>query len=275
MPYKVAEKPGDPTGIIEIGRLSAPLPTILPSYNQIGFDSIHYILGIVEGNDDKAVVWGVGGKLTGEQTTVVDPELNIRFVLEMEYDNGLVNLLTEEGFTLEFNGWDMPYDLFRVSTKVDPQTGQSINKTSINAIVKADEIAFYGPFMKILGVSDFNTGLIYVSAACDYMPYNNGVQYAPDGIGEVKFISDDESVTAEITNTILKADEHNFGILLIDEASGKPISLNYSKVTSITASDDGLISKVTVEFSKDRIKNNVKAYFMVDAYPSYTESIKR
>ena len=30
-------------------RLAAPLPTILPSYNQIGFDSIHYVLGAATG----------------------------------------------------------------------------------------------------------------------------------------------------------------------------------------------------------------------------------
>ena len=31
-------------------RLAAPLPTILPSYNQIGFDSLHYLIGLVEGD---------------------------------------------------------------------------------------------------------------------------------------------------------------------------------------------------------------------------------
>ena len=38
----------DPTAIYELSRLSLPLPTVLPSYNQIGFDSLHYLLGTAE-----------------------------------------------------------------------------------------------------------------------------------------------------------------------------------------------------------------------------------
>jgi hypothetical protein len=32
----------DPTATYEISRLSIPLPTVMPSYNQIGFDQLHY-----------------------------------------------------------------------------------------------------------------------------------------------------------------------------------------------------------------------------------------
>ncbi len=34
----IPTQPGDPAGIFEMSRISLPLPTILPSYNQIGFD---------------------------------------------------------------------------------------------------------------------------------------------------------------------------------------------------------------------------------------------
>ena len=36
-----------PTATYELSRLSIPLPTVMPSYNQIGFDSLHYLLGTV------------------------------------------------------------------------------------------------------------------------------------------------------------------------------------------------------------------------------------
>ena len=35
----------DPAATYEISAPVVPLPTILPSYNQIGFDSLHYLLG--------------------------------------------------------------------------------------------------------------------------------------------------------------------------------------------------------------------------------------
>ncbi len=54
---------GDPAGGWDLYRLAAPLPTILPSYNQIGFDSIHCLIGLVEGGDRRAVGWVVGGRV--------------------------------------------------------------------------------------------------------------------------------------------------------------------------------------------------------------------
>ena len=39
LPLPVPAAPGDPAGVWELYRIAAPLPTILPSYNQIGFDS--------------------------------------------------------------------------------------------------------------------------------------------------------------------------------------------------------------------------------------------
>src|SRR5262249_58291024 len=46
LPLPVPAAPGDPAGIWEMSRLAAPLPTILPSYNQIGFDSLHFLIGL-------------------------------------------------------------------------------------------------------------------------------------------------------------------------------------------------------------------------------------
>ena len=63
LPLPVPAAPGDPAGIWELSRLAAPLPTILPSYNQIGFDSLHYLIGLVEGDaTGRAIAWVVGGK---------------------------------------------------------------------------------------------------------------------------------------------------------------------------------------------------------------------
>src|SRR5258706_121032 len=73
LPLPVPSTPGDPAGVWELYRIAAPLPTILPSYNQIGFDSLHYLLGLVEGGSPgHAVAWVVGGKLAaGSNTTVL------------------------------------------------------------------------------------------------------------------------------------------------------------------------------------------------------------
>ncbi len=164
-PYRIPAAPGDAAGMLEISRLAVPAPTVLPSYNQIGFDSVHYLLGLVEGNGKHAVVWGVAGRLEGaEGKSVVDPSQDVRFALDLDYEGGLVTLSTHEGFTLKFNGWEMPYDLFRIATRVDPASGAPAGTAAGTYIVKTDEIGIYGPFLKLLGVSDTKTGRMYVAA---------------------------------------------------------------------------------------------------------------
>ena len=53
--------------VLEFSRLSAPIPSILPSYNQIGFDSLHYIGGAVAKNAaGQLVMWVIGGRQSGK-----------------------------------------------------------------------------------------------------------------------------------------------------------------------------------------------------------------
>ncbi len=51
-----------PSATYEISRLSIPLPTLMPSYNQIGFDSLHYLLGTIALANGKGLAWMIGAK---------------------------------------------------------------------------------------------------------------------------------------------------------------------------------------------------------------------
>ena len=45
------------SGVLELNRIAVLYPTVMPSYNQIGFDSPHYVVGMVEGSGDKRIGW--------------------------------------------------------------------------------------------------------------------------------------------------------------------------------------------------------------------------
>ena len=47
----------DPSGVLELYRIAVPYPTVMPSYNQIGFDSLHDLVGVVEGTGAHAIGW--------------------------------------------------------------------------------------------------------------------------------------------------------------------------------------------------------------------------
>ena len=269
MPYKIPAKPGDASSMFVMSRLAAPSPAILPSWNQIGFDSLHYLYGVVEGKGDNAVLWGVRGKLEGrDKKTVVDAAMGDRFPLMLNHDNGLITLYNYEGFLLDFNGtWDMPYAFYRLAARVDT-SGKLIKRPALNAIARCDEIEFYGRFLKLTGMSEFDTGLMYIYGGSNLDIYGKGFTQGPGSPGEVSFSSSEGIVSISVKNGTLKKDAHVFGLLLIDTKTGKPVSANYARKTTVTSDKSGTVTGVKLELDRDSISGRARIYYMVDTYPA-------
>jgi len=266
-PFPVAESPGDATGIVELYRVAAPLPTILPSYNQIGFDSIHYAVGLVEREGDNIVAWGVGGTSDEQGNVIVDPSSDVRFPLFFRWDDGLLTMINEEGFTIEFNGFPLPFKYFRVATTLDAE-GNAVHSPWLNAKTICNEIETYGVFLELGGFCNRDTHLLEAVGGTEFRPFGDGRQTAPTGLGTVQISRSAESAVATLSGTSLRSEEHNFGILLLDADSGVPVSLNYTKRTGRTP-DMGTIQTVSLDLTGiDEVPARLRAYLMVDAYPA-------
>jgi outer membrane protein assembly factor BamB len=268
-PYKVPVKTGDPSSMIELSRMAPSTPSMLPSYNQIGYDSLHYILGAVEGDGKNVVLWGIGGKLTGEDKTVINPELQVRFPLMMNYDKGLLTFYNYDGMLLDMNGsWAMPLALFRVATIVSPDNGAGVARAEMNAIAECDKIKFYGNFMKLMGMSDFSTGLMNIYGGMNYGLFGTRITQGVSGTGDVSFITGNKSVTAEVKVGALKKNEHVFGLLLVSEETNRPVPAKYIYDTKVEADAGGIVTGVTLMLEGIKFKGKARAYYMVDTYPA-------
>ncbi len=269
MPYKIPAKQGDASSMFVLSRLAAPSPAILPSWNQIGFDSLHYLYGIVEGKGDNAVLWGVRGKLEGkDKKTVVDTAMNDRFPLMLNHDNGLLTLFNYEGFLLDFNGtWDMPYAFYRLAAPVDTK-GKLTKRPALNAIARCDEIEFYGKFLKLTGMSEFDTGLMYIYGGSNLDIYGKGFTRGPGTPGDVSFSTSDRAVSITVKEGTLKKNAHVYGLLLIDTKTGKPVSANYAGKTTVTSDASVIVTGVTLQLDDDSFTGSARIYYMVDTYPA-------
>ena len=266
-PFLDAVNDGEQT-VLEIRRLSVPTPAILPSYNQIGFDSLHYIAGAVDRNaDGQEIFWVIEGRLDENNEAAIDPEAITRYPLILDYNDGLVTLRNYDGFKIKFIGsWDMPFASYRISTALD-ENGHLKNSATLIAVANCDDIEFYGIGLKLMGMSEFKTGQMFVRGGTGIKSWENAA--APENAGNITVDLNEERVTAQITDGNLKADEHVYSIMLADQ-DGNPLPLYYTKNTSVTSA--GATISVTLNFGEDEeIPQDAKVYVLVDTYPIYVK----
>ncbi len=275
MPYKIPVKSGDPSASFEFARLAAPLPTMLPSWNQIGFDSLHYLAGAVEGKGNRALFWVIGGKLENG-VTVIDPTLEVRYPVMLDYDGGLVTFSNYEGFKINFVGsWDMPFGLYRHASKADPVTGKILTRAAFNGVALCDDIEFYGKGLKLMGMSEFDTGKMAIYGGMNLSQREGGSVNAPAGIGSASFSAGETSASVDIKGGTLKKGEHVYSLVLVNDATGMPFPLYYTKKTVVEANDKGIVTKVTISYNKDEVKGKIRGYYMVDTYPASRADLQR
>ncbi len=271
MPYDIPKTPTDPSTVFEISRLCCPSPTMLPSYNQIGFDSLHYLAGMVEDKGSDAILWVVPGRLdeaTGK--TVVNPNLKDVYVLYMAYESGLLTLYNYDGFMLSFVGsWDMPFALYRIATRVDPQTGQVLKKGALNAVTQCDKIKMYGKFLKLMGMSDIKTGLMHICGGLNFKLWNTKGMRSPIVEGRVELKIGNNTAIAKLSNCRLKTKDHVFGILLINARTNRHIAANYARKTRVKTDRLGFATAIILEYEKIVLSRDIRAYVMVDTYPVF------
>ncbi len=267
-PYRVPASAGDPSTVFEFKRYAAPNPVMLPSWNQIGFDSIHYLGGIVEGAEGRMLVWVIPGKLQNG-ATAVDPARAERFPLTLEYRGGLLTFYNYDGFKVNFVGsWDMPFGSYRIATRANPASGAIAVSTALNAITLCDEIAHYGTFLKLMGMSEYKTGHMAVFGGLTMSLHGKGYDTGPAGTGKASFTAGVTSASAIISGGRLRKGGHVYSLLLVDAKTGRSFPLYYTKRTTVDADSEGRVTKVTVTYNAGEVKGEVRAYYMVDTYPA-------
>ncbi len=269
LPLPVPQSPGDPAGVWELYRIAAPLPTILPSYNQIGFDSIHYLVGLVDRTSSGGfIAWTAGAKLTeGENRTVIDPTTRVLFPLELSYDRGLLTAKNEAGFAVEFNAIRLPFEFFRVATRIDASP-TAVVYPSLNVYTLCSGITFYGPFLKLLGLCNPETDILDVSGGANLRPFDGGVPPLPPLPTGVTFAARDGALVATVGGASIPLAEHAVGLLAVDADTERPLPLDYGYTIERSADADGLVREVRIPLGSVPLPPSVRVYLMIDTYPA-------
>ena len=268
LPLPIPKGPGEPSGALELYRMAAPLPAILPSYNQIGFDSLHYLIGLVEGDDKGAVGWVVGGLIDPETGDVApDPATRVLFPVTATWDEGRLLLRNRDGFAFEVLNVSLGFDTFRVAATLAP-SGEAPEPASVQVSAVCSDIAFYGPFLEQLGLCSPDTDTLLVYGAVLVRPFSGGSVTAPAGVGAVTIAPDGSGFTATLTGSTLLGSEHRLSLLLVDGDTGEPVSLDYGPATTQLADEGGVLQSVSLKADSKGLPATIRIWLMVDTAPA-------
>jgi outer membrane protein assembly factor BamB len=250
----------------QMSRLALPLPTLLPSYNQIGFDSLHYLISLVEGDATHGVAWMIGAKLAADQNrTVIDPATQALVPLAYSVAGGYLTLESLGTVTVVVTSAAIPLSTFRLSTALDA-TAAPQTTLHVSGSAKCAPIPTYGLYLQALGLCNAQTDLVTVSGAANLALFTDVA--APSGVGTVVFAATTDAVTATVTGSSLKLAEHVVSLLLVDAASGAPVSLDYGTTSTRTADASGLLTGASVPIKGKMVPGSVRAYLMIDTTPA-------
>jgi outer membrane protein assembly factor BamB len=258
----------DPKATYELSRLAIPLPTLMPSYNQIGFDSLHYLLGLVEtdatgaGAPTKGLAWLVGGALpsTGG-AAVVDPTTKAVFPLSVELRGDLGTMTAAEGLQVEIMNFTLPFRSFRLAMGFAPG-GDAQGTAVLEGSAVCGDISFYGPFLQQLGLCNPQTDVIRVLGAAN-VARRADLAVGPPAAGKVTFAAAGGAVVATLSGSAVHPDDHLAGVLVVDPATGAPVALDYGLGTTRTTNPDGTLATVRVP-AKGPLPAGARVYLMVD-----------
>lgn len=81
-----------------------------------------------------------------------------------------------------------------------------------------------------------------------------------------------DALTVTLTGSTLAADAHRLGILLVDEASGEPVSMGYGVATTQTV-EGGVITGGTLQLDGAALPASTRVIVLADTVPIASEVI--
>jgi len=252
----------DPTATYELSRLSIPLPTVMPSYNQIGFDSLHYLLGTVQSQGTHGIAWMIGAKLpAGGGPSVVDPATQAIFPMAVDLASDLATMNAASGLQVQIMSFTLPFQSFRLSLGFLPG-GDAVGTAQLTGSAVCGGIPFYGPFLEQLGLCNPQTDVIRVLGAANVARRTDLA--TPPAAGTVTFTSTPDAITATVTGSSVLTAQHLAAILVVDAGSGLPVTLDYGTGTTRTTNADGTLATVTVPTKGVTLPAQMQVELMVD-----------
>ncbi len=267
LPLPVPRRAGDAVGTWRMSRIALSLPDLLPSYNQIGFDRLEFLVSLVApAGRDGAVGWMVGARDAGG-SLAADPLAKWAVPFLVRYDRrGQLAFTNLGGASFELNGFENRAGFWRMAARLD-RSGAATGAMDLALDVDCAKIGFYGQALQGLGACT-KTRPMSIYGASLLQPL--AARRAPAGLGSVAYRVEASvqgpRLIADISGSKLRADERFITVLAVDARTGRPLSLDYSYKTERTLDAAGNVTQVSLPLPA-RASQQLRVALMVDATP--------
>jgi outer membrane protein assembly factor BamB len=271
--------PDEVTGM-RLTRLSFPLPALLTSVNQIGFDAYNLVVGAIRvtprsSGSGSVLLWAMGARPGPKGTEEVDPTTTLAFPLAGSFQNDAVDLSAHDA-TLTFSFGAVPVQRLVLRARLSP-TLTALPGADIYAEVQCATVPTYGPFLPTQRVCNDEGNLIangtFVTSAYTKGPANR----RPPGLSVRNLaVTRSTLVTAGSATATLAlrpgatypASHHFVSVLLTDAATGTPVGLDYRANTSDARDAQGNIAQVHLTIpAGTTLPAKIRAYVVADVFP--------
>ena len=264
---------GTPAQRWVVERLAVPLPTLMPSYNQIGFDSLWFTVTAVESNEAGLVTWFSSARRAADGTIEPDPASGAAFPMLAQTSGGLLTLQNRGGMTLEVMSATLSFASFRISAALDDSL-RTTTTASVVASGPCGSIELYGPFLRTLGLCNPDDDSLTALGAANLRPVNAaGTIAGPGPIGEVQFARTATGIEAQLLTPSLVRADHGFGLLIIDAATGVPLSDPRLRAPTVTSDAAGNAEALALDAGPVALPASLRLWLMVDGYPAASTTL--
>jgi outer membrane protein assembly factor BamB len=246
--FDVPGAPGRPQTVWEISRLALPTPTLLPSYNQIGFDSLHYVLTPIEGTADDALAVMIGARLKeGVNETEVDPATKGVIPLRLRRFGDGITARIDTALGLEVMNLTLKFESFRVSATL-PETAEGLFTSRLTGSTLCSQVPIYGAYLKQVGLCSDATDEFSVSGATNMQvwtapafPELAVARATPPGLTRVS-----EVFEVDLSAWHLVAGKHHVTLVPVDAVTGRamPVDLGLALVQRVAT--DGSLAAISL-----------------------------
>jgi outer membrane protein assembly factor BamB len=263
-----------------ISRLAIPLPPLLPSVNQIGFDSYDMIAGTVARSkanrrgEARLLLWVIGARRDRHGLLRPDPNGNFQFPLSGVYRRNTVQLGSQD-LSLQFSFGSVPLRLFDVRGQLAPDLAMRPGAGIYSETTCAD-VPNYSAQLRIAGVCNSQDTLAASGTLLTGAYGSHAANRRPGGVrlASLQLTPPGANAPGSALATLAlrrgkryPANKH-VGSIVLTAPDGQVVPLDYRGATSPVTDSRGNLRGIQLNIPVGtQLPSRVRAYAILDVFP--------